>query len=68
MRKIAAMLFILVMIAASSTHPVEAQIQVGATAPNFTKQETTPGGPGANVSLEDYSDKDVVVLFILGYG
>jgi hypothetical protein len=34
----------------------------------FTKQEITSGGPGGFISLYDYTDKDAVILFLLGYG
>lgn len=40
-----------------------AQIQVGETAPNFTKNRLG----GGSVSLSDYSGQ-VVVLFLLGHG
>ena len=69
MRKTTLLLLSALSVAAFFARPTEAQISVGATAPNFTKQELTTSGPaGAFISLYDYTDKDAVVLFILGYG
>lgn len=68
MTKNLAFLSLLILTAALFAPEAPAQIQIGATAPNFTKNEVTSGGIGGLISLEDYADKDVVVLFILGYG
>jgi hypothetical protein len=68
MRKALPILLPLLLIAAFGVQPGEAQLNVGETAPDFTKQEITSGGPGGFISLYDYTDKDAVILFLLGYG
>ena len=68
MSKNIAFLSFLALAIALTAPEVAAQIQLGEFAPNFTKNVVTGGGIGPPVSLEDYADKDVVVLFLLGYG
>ena len=59
----------ILLVSTLAIQPLGAQIQVGATAPNFIKNDVLPPGViGAPISLHDYTDKDAVVLFILGYG
>ena len=55
-------LLVAVALATAFAGPAQAQIPLGATAPNFTKSVFG----GGTASLSQYSGK-VVVLFLLGY-
>lgn len=48
--------------------PAASNIMLGEVGPNFTKSQLGPGTTiGPAVSLYDFADKPVVVLFLLGY-
>ncbi len=47
--------------------PARAAIQIGQKGPNFTKNELVGSSAGPAVSLYDYADRRVIILFLLGY-
>jgi hypothetical protein len=68
MRKVTLVLLASILMAAFLVQPTMAQLVVGQTAPDFTKNKLSAGGQtGELVSLYGFTDEDAVVLYLLGW-